>query len=182
MTRSFGGSIPMIAIAFPPPWRGCITPGNGGQYAIEYRTVGIEDRVERQIYTWGRVFFDLKAGQAVRVVGVTGDISERNTPGRSAPAGAEAGKRWKPPGRRYCARLQQSRSPVINGYSDMLIETACRSTSHCGISPKRSGLPEMRRGLVPATPDSSTGSIPCGREEVSLERALSRRLPRCWEG
>lgn len=52
-----------------------LLPASGGQYAIEYRTLGIEDRVERRLSSWGRVFFDPN-GQAVRFVGVTLDISE----------------------------------------------------------------------------------------------------------
>jgi len=49
---------------------------NGGDYAHEYRTLGIEDGQERWLSTWGRVFFDAQS-QAVRVVGVILDITER---------------------------------------------------------------------------------------------------------
>ena len=53
-----------------------LLPGSDGMYGIEYRTIGIEDRVERRVSAWGRVYFD-PHGQAVRFVGVTLDISER---------------------------------------------------------------------------------------------------------
>ena len=53
-----------------------LLPGSDGQYASEYRTVGIEDGVERFVSSWGRVLFDPE-GQPVRFVGVTLDISER---------------------------------------------------------------------------------------------------------
>jgi len=46
------------------------------QYATEYRTIGIEDNIERRIAAWGRVYFD-PGGQPVRFVGVTLDITER---------------------------------------------------------------------------------------------------------
>lgn len=48
---------------------------NNGQYAAEYRTVGIEDGVERWLTARGRVFFDSE-GQPFRFVGVTLDITE----------------------------------------------------------------------------------------------------------
>jgi PAS domain S-box-containing protein len=53
-----------------------LQPGSNGQYAAEYRTIGIEDGVERWISSWGRVFFD-PLGRPVRFVGVTLDVTER---------------------------------------------------------------------------------------------------------
>ena len=47
-----------------------------GQYAAEYRTVGIADRVERRVSSWGRIFYD-PMGVPLRFIGVTLDISER---------------------------------------------------------------------------------------------------------
>ena len=49
---------------------------NGGDYAHEYRTLGIEDGEERWLSSRGRVFFDAES-QAVRVVGVIQNITER---------------------------------------------------------------------------------------------------------
>lgn len=49
---------------------------NGGDYAHEYRTLGIEDGQERWLFSRGRVFFDAES-QAVRVVGVIQNITER---------------------------------------------------------------------------------------------------------
>ncbi len=49
---------------------------NGGTYAHEYRTVGLEDGRERCIASCGRVFFD-QDRRPVRVLGVTQDITER---------------------------------------------------------------------------------------------------------
>ena len=48
---------------------------NGGTYSNEYRTIGIEDGLERWIQACGRVFFDEKC-QPVRFIGATLDISE----------------------------------------------------------------------------------------------------------
>jgi PAS domain S-box-containing protein len=45
-------------------------------YSSEFRTVGIEDRVERWLAVWGRVFFDPQ-GNFARCSGVTQDITER---------------------------------------------------------------------------------------------------------
>jgi len=42
-----------------------LLPGSDGQYAIEYRTVGLEDGVTRCVSSWGRVFFGPR-GQPVR--------------------------------------------------------------------------------------------------------------------
>ena len=49
---------------------------SGGDYAHEYRTMGIEDGQERWLSSRGRVFYDAQ-GQAVRVVGVVQNITER---------------------------------------------------------------------------------------------------------
>jgi PAS domain S-box-containing protein len=49
---------------------------NGGNYAHEYRTVGIEDGEERWLSSRGRVFFDAEM-HAVRVVGVVQNVTER---------------------------------------------------------------------------------------------------------
>ncbi len=53
-----------------------LDPENGGGYAIDFRTVGIEDRVLRWVSSRGRVFFD-EAGRAARFVGTVLDITER---------------------------------------------------------------------------------------------------------
>jgi PAS domain S-box-containing protein len=53
-----------------------LDPENGGGYAIDFRTVGIEDHVLRWVSSHGRVFFD-EAGRAVRFVGTVLDITER---------------------------------------------------------------------------------------------------------
>jgi len=45
-------------------------------YAIDFRTIGIEDGVERWISNWGRTFFD-SAGQPIRHIGVSLDVTER---------------------------------------------------------------------------------------------------------
>jgi len=49
---------------------------SGGEYAQEYRTIGIEDGQERWLSTRGRVFFDSQS-QGVRVVGVIQNVTER---------------------------------------------------------------------------------------------------------
>jgi two-component system, cell cycle sensor histidine kinase and response regulator CckA len=49
---------------------------NGGEYAHEYRIVGIQDGQEHWISSRGRVFFD-EALRAIRIVGVIQDVSGR---------------------------------------------------------------------------------------------------------
>jgi len=50
--------------------------GSGGQYALEYRTVGIVDGKERWVSAWGQAFFDGQQ-RAIRLLGVTRDITDR---------------------------------------------------------------------------------------------------------
>jgi two-component system sensor histidine kinase UhpB len=50
-------------------------PDTGGQYATEYRTIGLEDGKERWLSVWGRALFD--HGRAVRFIGMTLDITQR---------------------------------------------------------------------------------------------------------
>ena len=51
-------------------------PENYGDYASEFRTIGINDGKERWLSAWGRVLFDPQ-GQPERFVGVMLDISEK---------------------------------------------------------------------------------------------------------
>lgn len=48
---------------------------NGGEYDVEYRTVGLADGVERWVRAQGRVLFE--GGRAVRFVGTAQDVSAR---------------------------------------------------------------------------------------------------------
>jgi PAS domain S-box-containing protein len=60
-------------------WRSlmrAMDPANGGDYDVEYRTIGRDDRIERWIAAKGRAFFD-ESSQPLRVVGATVDITER---------------------------------------------------------------------------------------------------------
>jgi PAS domain S-box-containing protein len=51
-------------------------PESHGQYATEYRTIGINDGKERWISAWGRVLFD-RLGQPERFIGVMLDITDK---------------------------------------------------------------------------------------------------------
>ena len=55
--------------------RSALDPSGPGAYEVEYRTVGLEDGLERWVSAKGRGFFD--NGQAVRLIGTVLDISER---------------------------------------------------------------------------------------------------------
>jgi len=51
-------------------------PKSGGEYDIEYRTVGIEDGIERWIAAKGKAFFN-QAGVAIRFIGTVLNITEK---------------------------------------------------------------------------------------------------------
>ena len=53
-----------------------LDPATGGRYDLEYRTVGIEDGLERWVSARGRAYFD-EGGRAVRFTGTVLDITER---------------------------------------------------------------------------------------------------------
>ena len=53
-----------------------INPASGGKLDVEYRTIGIEDGVERWIAAKGQSYFD-RAGQAVRFIGTVLNITEK---------------------------------------------------------------------------------------------------------
>ena len=52
-----------------------LNPESGGEYDIEYRTIGIEDGVERWIAAKGKAFFN-PAGLAIRFIGTVLDMTE----------------------------------------------------------------------------------------------------------
>src|SRR5581483_4048457 len=52
-----------------------LDPASGGDFRMEYRTVGLQDRVERWVASRGRAFFE--HGRAVRFSGTVLDITER---------------------------------------------------------------------------------------------------------
>lgn len=52
-----------------------LDPTHDGDYEIEYRVIGVTDRVERWVSIRGRTFFE--SGRAVRILGTARDITER---------------------------------------------------------------------------------------------------------
>jgi PAS domain S-box-containing protein len=53
-----------------------LDPASGGEYSIEYRTVGLEDGIERWVAARGKAFFD-ESGRPVRFIGTVLDITQR---------------------------------------------------------------------------------------------------------
>ena len=60
-------------------------PESHGQYATEYRTIGVNDGKERWVSAWGRVLFD-RLGQAERFIGVMLDITDKRRLEKAAEA------------------------------------------------------------------------------------------------
>jgi PAS domain S-box-containing protein len=56
----------------------CFDIRSGGNYDIEYRTIGIEDKKLRWVRARGRAFFD-DSGKALRFIGTALDITEQKT-------------------------------------------------------------------------------------------------------
>jgi PAS domain S-box-containing protein len=56
--------------------RQALDPESGGEYNIEYRTIGLTDGVERWVAARGQAYFD-EAGEARRFIGTVLDITER---------------------------------------------------------------------------------------------------------
>jgi PAS domain S-box-containing protein len=56
--------------------RRALDPESGGAYNVEYRTVGLQDGIERWVAARGQAFFD-GSGRAVRFIGTVLDITER---------------------------------------------------------------------------------------------------------
>jgi PAS domain S-box-containing protein len=82
--------------------RSALRPESGGEYATDYRTVGLEDGQERWLLARGRVSFDVD-GRPVRFVGVTQDIT--------------AGKRFEAQTRLAQARYATLVSVVREGFA-----------------------------------------------------------------
>jgi PAS domain S-box-containing protein len=53
-----------------------LSPASGGNYDVEYRTIGIQDGIERWIAAKGQVYFD-SAGKPQRFIGTVLDITEQ---------------------------------------------------------------------------------------------------------
>ncbi|OUJ71379.1 PAS domain-containing protein [Hymenobacter crusticola] len=53
-----------------------LDPAGNGEYDIEYRTIGLEDKKLRWVHATGRAFFDQGRTRAVRFIGTVTDVTE----------------------------------------------------------------------------------------------------------
>jgi len=53
-----------------------LNPAGSGEYDIEYRTIGLEDKKLRWVHATGRAFFDAGRTRAVRFIGTVTDVTE----------------------------------------------------------------------------------------------------------
>jgi PAS domain S-box-containing protein len=96
--------------------------GHDGYYATDYRTIGIEDRLERWLSTRGRILCDAE-GRPTRFIGVTIDMTERTRLERELLESAEREAQANRIKDQFLANLSHElRTPlnVILGYSRSL--------------------------------------------------------------
>jgi PAS domain S-box-containing protein len=95
-----------------------IDPGGTGEYHIQCRTIGIDDRRERWIATQGRAFF--AGGKAVRFVGTCLDITEQKRAERSLDLLATAGSILADT-REYEARVEAAARLCVGELADVAV-------------------------------------------------------------
>ncbi|WP_437279240.1 ATP-binding protein [Sorangium sp. So ce375] len=142
-------------------------PESGGEYSMEYRLVGIRDRIERWVSVQGRTFFDA-AGRSVRMIGTVMDISDRK--------GAEAARLEELAFRdRFLAALSHYlRTPLtaVTLASSTLIRhgnlTPRQATSVAGISASARRMARTIDDLLDLTRSRFGGSIPIARRPGNL--------------
>ncbi|MFZ6180551.1 PAS domain S-box protein [Nannocystis pusilla] len=78
-------------------------PATGGRYIDEFRTVGVEDGVERWISAQGRCFFDDR-GMPTRFIGADIDVTEKRLAGQRAALLTEASRALVPGSERTSAQ------------------------------------------------------------------------------
>jgi PAS domain S-box-containing protein len=143
--------------------------GHDGYYATEYRTIGIEDGVERWLSTRGRILCDAD-GRPTRFIGVTIDMTERT---RLEAALRESAERESQANRlkdQFLANLSHElRTPlnVILGYSRTL---ASRS-----VEPTPQDLDRVNR-TIRVIERNATTQLRIVEDLLDVQRIVSGRL------
>lgn len=143
-----------------------LDPASGGDYDIEYRTVGIEDGVERWIAAKGRAYFDA-TGRAVRFVGTAIDVSEH----KRAALESEEQARLAALGMDVGTALTQAATlpAMLNDCCEALVRHLNAAFSRIWIFNQKDNVLELQASAGLDTHlDGSHGHIPVGQYKIGL--------------
>ncbi|WP_081465890.1 ATP-binding protein [Stigmatella aurantiaca] len=133
------------------------TPSSGGDFRIEYRTLGTEDGVARWVSVHGRAFFNEQA-RAVRFTGTVLDVSERRRTEASTRFLAEA------------SAVLSSSLDYENTLSNVARLTVPELADWCTVDLKPPGEPFRRVAVATAVPEDAEFARQVKNIHLDLEK------------